>query len=119
MFTILNYNYFIPDFWNDLLGRQTLKTNRDKFNRIIKTARVVIDKEQEDIDTIHEHRTLSKLRKILNDKTHPIYPIYIQQRIESSGRFRLSRTSRNMRSFFPTSIKFYKEDFNRVITLIF
>ena len=59
-------------------------------------------KEQEDIGTIHEHRTLSKLKKILNDKTHPFYPIYSHKRIERSGRFRLPRTytNRNMRSFF-------------------
>ena len=72
-------------------GGNLLKHDRDKLNRIIKTASVVIGKEQEDIGTIHEHRTLSKLKKILNDKTHPLYPIYIQQRIERSGRFRLPR----------------------------
>ena len=76
-------------------------------------------KEQEDIGTNHEHRTLSKMKKILNDKTHSFYPIYIQQRIErrASGRFRLpkTRTNRNMRSFFPISIKLYNEDFNIVI----
>ena len=83
-----------------------LTHDREKLNSIIKTASVVIDKEQE--DTIHEHRTLSKMKKILNDKTHPFYPIYIQQQIESSGRLRLPRprTNRNMRSFFPTPIKF-------------
>ena len=42
---------------------------------------MVIGKEQENIDTIHEHRTLSKMEKILTDKTHPFYPIYVQQRI--------------------------------------
>ena len=85
---------------------------------MIKTTSVVIGKEQEDIGTVHEHRTLSKMKKTLNDKTHPYYPIYIQQRIERSGRFRLprTRTNRNMRSFFPIYIKFYNEDFNRVIT---
>ena len=36
-----------------------------------KTASVVIGKEPEDIDTIHEHRTLSNMKKILDDKTHP------------------------------------------------
>ena len=78
---------------------------------------MVIGKEQEDIGTIHEHRMLSKMKKILNDKTHPFYPIYTQQQNERSGRFRLpTRTNRNMRSFFPTSIKFYNEDFIRVIT---
>ena len=99
-------------------GGNLLRHDTDKLNRIIKTASVVIGKEQEDIDTIPKHRTLSKMKKILNDKTHPFCPIYIQQRFELSGRFRLSktRTNRNMRSFFPTSIKFYKEDFNRVIT---
>ena len=69
-------------------GGNLLKHKREKLNRIIKTASVVIGKEQEDIGTIHEHRTLMKLKKILNDKTHPFYPIYIQQRIERSGRFR-------------------------------
>ena len=84
-------------------GVNLLKHDRDKLNRIIKTASVVIGKEQEYICTIYEHRTLSKLKKILNDKTHPFYPIYTQQRIERSGRFRLprTRTNRNMRSFFP------------------
>ena len=38
---------------------------------------MVIDKELEDIDTIHEHRTLNKIKDILNDKTHPFYPILI------------------------------------------
>ena len=95
-----------------------LKHDRDKLNRIIKTASVVIGKEQEDIGTIHEHRTPSKMKKIRNDKTHPFYPIYIQQRIERSRRFRLprTRTNRNIRSFSPTSIKFFDEDFKRVIT---
>ena len=86
-------------------GGNLLKHDRDKLNRIIKTASVVIGKEQEDIGTIHEHRTLSKMKKILNDKTHSFYPIYIQKQIEPSGRFRLQRTrnksNRNMRSFFP------------------
>ena len=50
---------------------------------------MVISKEQEDIDIIHEHRTLSKMKKILNDKTHPFYLIYVQQRIERNGRLRL------------------------------
>ena len=83
-------------------GGSLLKHDRDKLNRIIKTARVVIGKEQEDIGTFHEHRTLSKMKKIVNDKTHPFYPIYIQRRIERGGRFRLprTRTNRNMRSFF-------------------
>ena len=54
-------------------GGNLLKHDRDKLNRIIKTESVVIGKEQEDIDTIHEYRTLSKLKKILNDKTHPFY----------------------------------------------
>ena len=31
----------------------------------VKTASVVIGKEQEDIDTIHEHRTLSKVKKTI------------------------------------------------------
>ena len=99
-------------------GGDLLNYDRDKLNRIIKTASVVIGKEQEDIGTIHVHRTLSKMKKILNDKTHPFYPIYIQQRIVRIGRFRLprTRTNRNMISFFPTSIKFYNEDCNRVIT---
>ena len=37
-----------------------------------------------------------------DDAYHPFYPIYIQQRIERSGRFRLPRirTNRNMRFFF-------------------
>ena len=92
------------------------KHDRDKLNRTIKTASVVKGKEQE--DTIHEHRTLSKMMKILSDKTHPFYPIHARQRIERNGRFRLPRTraNRHMGSFFPTSMKFYNEDFNRVIT---
>ena len=56
-------------------GGNLLKHDRDKLNRIIKTASVVIGKEQEDIGTIHEHRTLSKRKKILNNKTHPFHPI--------------------------------------------
>ena len=40
---------------------------------------MVIGKEQEDIDNIHEHGTLSKTQKVLNDKTHPFYPFYVQQ----------------------------------------
>ena len=99
-------------------GGNLLKQDRDTFNRIIKTASLAIRKEQEDIAAIHEHKTLSKINKILNDKTYPFYPIYIQQGIERSGRFRLPRirTNRYMKSFFPTSIKFYNEDFNTVIT---
>ena len=95
-----------------------MKHDRVKLNRIIRTASVVIGKEKEGIDSIHERRTFSKVKKIINDKTHPFYTIYIQQRIERSGRFRFprTRTKRNMRFFFPTSIKFYNEDFNRVIT---
>ena len=83
-------------------GGNFLKHDRDKLNRIIKTASLAIGKEQEDIGTIHEYRVLSKMKKIRNDKTHPFYPIYIQQRIERSGIFRLlrTRTNRNMRSFF-------------------
>ena len=56
-------------------GGRLLKHDRDKLHRIIKTASVVMGKEQEDIGTNHEHRTLSKMKKILNDKTHPFYPI--------------------------------------------
>ena len=75
---------------------------------------MVIGKEQEDDTIISVHRTLSKTKKILNDKTHRFYPIYVQQRIERSGRFRMprTRTNRHMRFFSPTSIKFYDEDFN-------
>ena len=36
---------------------------------IIKTVSVVIGKNQEDIDTLYELRPLSKMKKILNDKT--------------------------------------------------
>ena len=84
-------------------GGDRLKHDREKLNKISKTASVVIGKEQEDIDTIHEHRTLSKMKKILNDKTHPFYSIYVQQRIECSGRYILpiTHTNRHMRSFFP------------------
>ena len=82
----------------------------------MKTANAVISKEQEDIDIFLEDRTHSKMKKILNDKTHPFYPIYVRQRIERNERFRLprARTNRYTGSFFPTSIKFYYEDFNRV-----
>ena len=82
MFTINYSNYFIPIIVSSALtfglacwGGNLLKHDRDKLNRIIKTASVVIGKQQNDIDTIHEHRTLSKVRKILNDKTHTFYPI--------------------------------------------
>ena len=82
MFTINYSNYFIPIIVSSTLtfglacwGGNLLKHDRDKLNRIIKTASVVMGKQQNDIDTIHEHRTLSKVRKILNDKTHTFYPI--------------------------------------------
>ena len=55
-------------------GVNLLKHERKKLNRIIKTASVVIGKEQEDIGTIHEHRTLSKLKKILKTKLIPSIP---------------------------------------------
>ena len=57
-------------------GGNLFKRDRDKLNRSIKTASVVIGKEQEDIDTFHVHRTLSKVKNILNDKTRPFYAIY-------------------------------------------
>ena len=59
-------------------GGNFLKHDRERLNKIIKTESVVTGKDQEDIDgaTIHEHRTLIKMKKILNDKTHPFYPIY-------------------------------------------
>ena len=77
-------------------GDNLLKHDRDKLNRIIKTASMIIGKEQEDIGTIHEYKTLSKLKKILNDKTHPFNHIY--NRELSAGRLRLPRirTNRNM-----------------------
>ena len=95
-------------------GGNLLKHDRDKLNKIIKTASVVIGKEQEDIDTIREHRTLSKMKKALNDETHPLYPIYVQQRIERSGRFRLPRTRTNhkhMRSFYSKQYQVLKRRF--------
>ena len=50
---------------------------------------MVIGIKQEDIDTIHENGMLSKMKKILNNKTHPFYPIYVQQQIECSGKIEL------------------------------
>ena len=57
-------------------GVHLLKSDRVQLTKIIKTLIVVIGKEQEDIETVHEHRTLSKTKKILNDKTHSFYPIH-------------------------------------------
>ena len=57
-----------------------LKHDREKLNKIInykKMASVVIAEEQEDINTIHEHRKLSGMKKILNDKTLPFNPNYV------------------------------------------
>ena len=87
------------------LGGNLSKHDRKKLNKIIKIATVLIGKEQEDMDTSHEHRTVSMnmMKKILNDKTHAFYPMYVQQRIECSRRFRVqrTRTHRQIRSFFP------------------
>ena len=84
----------------------------------------MIGKEQEDIiiiepgNTIHERRTLGMMKKNQIDKTHPLYPIYIQQRIERSARETVPRTraNRHRRSFSHPLIKFYNEDFNRIMT---
>ena len=81
---------------------------------IKKTASVVKGKEQENIDTIHKHKTLSKMKKTIYT-TGLIPSILFMFNSESSAAEDLDcqkLTNRQMRSFFLTSIKFYNEDFN-------
>ena len=60
----------------------------------------MIGKEQEDIDSIHEHGTLGKMKNILNEKIQTFFPINIQQRTERCGRFRVLRASKNRQMIF-------------------
>ena len=60
----------------------------------------MIGKEQENIDSIHEHRTLGKMKNILIEKIQTLYPINVQQRIERCGRFRVLGAIKNRQMIF-------------------
>ena len=71
---------------------------------------MVIDKEEEDIDTIHEHRTLSKMKKILTTGLITFILSMFTSKSSAGG------DKQKDKFFFSNLYQIYNEDFNRIIT---
>ena len=114
---LLIYSKQHNDFWSGMLGRQLkcLRQERERIDKLIKTAGWVAGKNQEDIMTQCERRILNKMKLILKDKTHPFNVLYRKQLSERSDRHRVpkARTNRYLNSLFPKSAILYNEGVKR------
>ena len=73
-------------------GGNLLRQDRERIEKLIKTAGEVVGKNQEDIMIQRERRILNKMKLILKDKTRPVNMLYGKQLSEHSDRYRVPNT---------------------------
>ena len=86
--------------------------NRAKLNRIVKHASRVIGVSVKELEDVAERALLAKLQVIVKDSNHPLHNEVVFNR---SGRIRLPRirTDRFGRSFLPSAMKVFNNNFCR------
>ena len=92
-------------WFNSLSGK-----NRAKLNKIVKHASRVIGVSVKELEDVAERALLAKLQVIVKDSNHPLHNEVVFNR---SGRIRLSRirTDRFGRSFLPSAMKVFNNNF--------
>ena len=96
-------------------GGNLTKFDSDRIDKLINKAGRVIGGEQDSLSTLYKRRVNQKLKHITDDVTHPLWPVIDSLKIVRSGRFRIPRatTFRFLKSFVPSSVRFYKEQYVR------
>lgn len=90
-------------------GGSAKKKDTQRLNRLIKRAGSVMGLSLDSVETVVEQRTLSKIRGILSNQSHPLYPVFSRQRSSISTRLHSLRcsTERFRNSFVPWAIRLY------------
>ncbi|XP_024147182.1 uncharacterized protein LOC112158182 [Oryzias melastigma] len=80
-----------------------------RLNRLTRKAGKVVGQSLESVESVVERRMLVELKKILENTSHPLHPVFSAQRSSFSNRLRSlpSSTERYRRSFVPTAIRLY------------
>lgn len=112
------YDTVIASVWGYCLicwGGNVGKSEKDRINRIIKSAERIIGKSQPLIHTTYEDLLAGKLTMLLNDTNHPLHDVLASQLIPRSGRMRVpyAATNRYPSSFIPPAITHHNLTFKR------
>lgn len=80
-----------------------------RLNKLIRKAGSVVGEELDNMETVVERRTLSRLRSIMDNEDHPLYNVVDELRSTFSHRFTSLKcsTERHRKSFLPTAIRLY------------
>ena len=86
--------------------------DRNKLERIVKQAKRIIGDETGNLQNLVQNSMASKFNCILDDITHPLNPLIVQNR---SGRIRQInlKTRRFQNSFLPTAVRNFNCNFSR------
>ena len=82
----------------------TTQADRQKLNRVVKTASKIIGTDLPFLETLFEERTLRKANSIVEDSTHPANDLF--ELLPSGRRYRSirARTNRFRDSFYPLAV---------------
>ena len=82
----------------------TTQADRQKLNKVVKTASKIIGKELPSLESLFQERTLKKAKSIVRDSTHPANELF--ELLPSGRRYRSikARTNRMRDSFYPIAV---------------
>ena len=96
-------------------GGGARKRDMDRLNRLVRRAGSVVGLSLDSVDTILESRTMSKVKAIMNNTSHPLHTTFSQQRSTFSSRLlsHCASTERLRSSFVPRAIRGYNDSLRR------
>ena len=90
-------------------GGNTCKRDKEMLDKVIRKARDVVGRIQDNLDTLYDRRVTNKLNNILHDITHSLRQELENRLIVRSGRMRVAkaRTVRYSNSFVPQAVSVF------------
>jgi len=115
----LFYNAVIASVWSYCLctwGGNAKNYDVKRISSSIKQAGRLIGDPQKSFEQTYQEVLGKKLGRILKDDTHPLHSIFIDAKIDRSGRMRLpfAKTNRHKLSFVPQAMRLYNSQYTRI-----
>jgi len=86
-----------------------ISQHTSRLDKLIRRAGTVVGLKLDSLVTVAEKRTMDKLLDIIDNASHPLHPVFSEQRSLFSDRLLLPkcRTNRLNNSFVPQAIRLY------------
>ena len=115
---VIFYNSVIASVWRNCLvcwGGNLKDCDKLRIDKVINDAGRYVGELLHSVDTVYNKELIVKLKKTLEDQSHPLHSVLLNQIIPRSGRMRLpyATTNRHPSSFIPRAIKQHNCAFNQ------